>query len=102
MRQKVKGYSKGSKFFHWLVATIVIAMLSVSFFLGDLPEQYQPSAYMIHKSFGLTVLFLVFVLFFWVQYTGKPALAKSVPLWQKILAHIVQYSLYVLLIFMPV
>lgn len=101
MRQKVIGYSKGSKFFHWLIAIIVISMLSGSFFLESLPDQYQPSAFMIHKSFGLTVLFLVLVRLFWIQYTGKPALPKTVPMWQKILARTVQYSLYVFLICMP-
>lgn len=102
MRQEVRGYSKGSKFFHWLIAIIVISMLSGSFFLGDLPDQYQPSAYMIHKSFGLTVLFLVLARFFWIQYTGKPALPQTVPVWQKILSRTVQYSLYVFLICMPI
>jgi cytochrome b561 len=102
MRKKVAYYSKGSKFFHWLIAIIVIAMLSGSFFLGSLPDQYQPSAYMIHKSFGLTVLFLVIARLFWIHHTGKPALPNTVPMWQRILSRTVQYSLYVLLICMPV
>jgi cytochrome b561 len=76
-------------------------MLSGSFFLGNLPEQYQPSAYMMHKSFGLTLLFLVLARFFWIQYAGKPALPKTVPMWQKILSRTVHYSLYLLLICMP-
>ena len=102
MRQKVIGYSKGSKFFHWLIAIIVITMLAGSFFLESLPEQYQSSAYMFHKSFGLTVLFLMIARLFWIQYTGRPALPDTVPLWQKILARTVQYSLYLLLICMPI
>ena len=98
----VATYSPGTKVFHWLIAIIVITMLSVSFFLGDFPEKYQPSAYMIHKSFGLTVLFLVIARFFWVQYSGKPDLPVKMPKWEKILSHFVQYSFYVFLIIMPI
>jgi cytochrome b561 len=101
MQRKATVYSKGSKFFHWLIAVVVITMLSVSFFLENVPEKYQSSAYMIHKSFGLTVLFLMLARIFWIQYTGKPALPKTVPMWQKIVSRAVQYSLYVLLICMP-
>lgn len=94
-------YSTGSKFFHWLIAVIVIVMLSGSFFLGDIPEKYQPNAYMLHKSFGITVLFLMVARFVWIMYTGKPALPPSVPRWEKKISHVVQYSFYILLISMP-
>ncbi len=99
---KVTAYSSGSKFLHWLIAILTLLMLSFSFFLNDLPDQYQSSAYMIHKSLGLTVLFLVLVFFLWVKRSGKPSWPKKMPLWQKILAHAVHYSLYALLIIMPV
>ena len=95
-------YSKGSKVLHWLIAIIVIAMLSFSFFLGDLPGKYQASAYMMHKSFGLTVLFLVIARFFWILHSGKPALPVSVPTWEKPLSRLVQYAVYVLLVSMPI
>ncbi|MCC5015998.1 MULTISPECIES: cytochrome b [unclassified Legionella] len=101
MKRQVVNYSSGSKFIHWFVALIVICMLAGSFFLGDLPEHYQPSAYMLHKSFGLTILFLMIIRLFWIAYRGKPALPASVPAWQKFLAHSVQYSLYFFVILMP-
>lgn len=97
----VSTYSSGSKFFHWLIAVIVISMLSGSFFLNDLPEQYQSIAYLYHKSFGLTVLFLMCARFLWIQYTGKPNLPRTVKQWEKILSRLVQYSFYILLICMP-
>ena len=97
----ITGYSPLSKWFHWIIAMVVIAMLSFSFFLDDMPNQYQPSAYMIHKSLGLTVLFLVFLRLIWIQYTGKPPLPTTVPAWQKFAARMVQYTLYFFLIAMP-
>jgi len=98
---RITAYSKGSKFFHWLIAIVVIGMLSFSFFLENLPDQYQSTGFMIHKSLGLTVLVLIVLFFLWTQYTGKPDLPTITPKWQIILARFVQYSLYALLICMP-
>ena len=94
-------YSAGSKLFHWLIAIIVISMLSFSFFLDDIPEQYQSLAYMIHKSIGLTILCLMIMRLVWIHHAGKPALPKSVPMWQRFVARTVQYSLYIFLLAMP-
>lgn len=94
-------YAPAMKLFHWLIALIVLSMLSVSFFLEDLPESMQGFAFMIHKSFGLTVLALVIIQLVLVHIIGRPALPRSVPGWQKFIARLVQYSLYLLLLAMP-
>ncbi len=99
---KVTRYSAVLKFFHWLIAFVVIAMLSGSFFLDDLPEQYQSGAYMAHKSLGLTVLFLMIARFLWVQYSGKPELPATVSMFEKVVSRVVQYSFYLFLIAMPI
>jgi len=101
MNKDVTAYSTGSKVFHWLIALIVISMLSGSFFLDDVPEQYQSLAYMIHKSLGLTVLFLMIARMVWIWRCGKPPLPVTVPTWQKIASRLVQYSFYLLLVCMP-
>ena len=95
-------YSSGSKLFHWLIALIVLLMLSVSFFLENLPEAIKPTAIMFHKSFGLTVLGLMILRIIWIIHTGKPKLPSTVPLWERALSHFVQYSLYLLLLLMPI
>jgi cytochrome b561 len=97
----LNSYSGGIKFFHWLIAVMVLAMLSFGFFLEDLPEQYQPLAFMMHKSTGLTILFLMIVRFIWVLYCGKPSLPKNTPLWEILLSRFVQYCFYVFIICMP-
>lgn len=97
----VQEYSTGSKWLHWLIASIVILMLSFSFFLGDLPKENQPIAYMLHKSFGLTVLFLMLFRIFFIHLKGRPSLPTSTPTWERWFSRCVQYSFYVLLICMP-
>lgn len=96
----IEKYSKGSKFFHWLTALLIILMLGYGFFLGDTPEQWQSLAYMLHKSFGLTILILIVLRLGWLLYSGKPPLPLTVPAWQRYFAHTVQYSLYFLIILM--
>ena len=98
---EVREYSRGSKILHWVIGIIVLMMLSMSFFLDDVPDQYQSSAYMIHKSIGLTILMLMVIRLFWIVHFGKPALPRTVSLWERVLSRVVQYSLYVLLFAMP-
>ncbi len=98
---KTTVYSLGSKLFHWLIAVIVIAMLSVSFFLDDLSGAIKPTAIMLHKSLGLTVFLLMILRAFWIVHTGKPALPTTVARWERCLSHLVQYSLYLFLLLMP-
>lgn len=102
MHKIVKSYSGVSKFFHWIIALIVILMLSGSFFLGSLPAPLKSQAFMFHKSFGITVLILMVLRLLWLAYAGKPPLPVTVPLWQKFFAHLVQYSLYFFLLLMPI
>lgn len=99
--QSVLAYSSGSKWLHWIVALILILMLAGSFFLDDVPKSVQSTAYMLHKSFGLTVLALMILRLIWIIRTGKPPLPATVPAWQRVAAHAVQYALYFFVILMP-
>ncbi|KTD08155.1 cytochrome b [Legionella jamestowniensis] len=101
MLEPAKEYSPSFKFIHWLIALLVILMLSAGFFLEDLPEQYIGSAFMVHKSIGITILFLMIFRLVWVSHKGKLPLPESVPLWEKIFSRLVQYSFYLFLILMP-
>lgn len=101
MNKDVLSYSKWSKVFHWLIALIVIFLLSLSFFLSDVPADYKGTAYMIHKSLGLSVLALMFCRIIALYVQGKPDLPLSVSKWQRVVAHSIQYSLYLLLLAMP-
>ncbi|KTC65096.1 cybB cytochrome b-561 transmembrane protein (plasmid) [Legionella adelaidensis] len=101
-KKNLISYSNPSKVFHWVVALLVLLMLALSFFMEDIQEQYQPQAYFIHKSIGLLIFLLMIIRILWIFYRGKPPLPKTVPTWQKWVARIVQYSLYLFLILMPI
>lgn len=96
-----KHYAASIKFLHWIIALLVIGMLCIGFFMDDFSKQSKVIVYPLHKSIGLTILFLTLIRFIWVQYRGKPDLPLTMKLWEKITSRIVQYSFYVLLIIMP-
>ncbi|MDP1604659.1 MAG: cytochrome b [Legionella sp.] len=101
MENEVVTYSKPSKFFHWLIAILVLSMLSVSFFLEDVPKPYASTVWMLHKSFGLSILTLMILRIVWIIQRPGPDLPVSVPVWQKFMARFVQYNLYLFVILMP-
>ena len=94
-------YPSTSKWLHWIIAFLVIVMLCGGFFLEDVPKSMQDTVYTIHKSIGLTILCLMILRLVWVHYVGRPVLPRTLPLWERIASHIVQYGLYVFVIFMP-
>ena len=99
--KSVSQYSSFSKFLHWIIALAVLCMLIVGFFLDEVPDQYAGTVYMLHKSIGITILFLMILRFIWVHASGKPDLPDTVPLWEKVFSRIVQYGFYLLLLIMP-
>jgi len=101
MKTIVMRYSVGSKWLHWVIALLVIGMLSMGFFLSSLSEAIQPMAIMYHRSTGITILFLVLFRLYWLFCKGKPALPSHIPLWEKRLSHAVQASMYLCLLLMP-
>lgn len=94
-------YSPVLKTLHWLIALAVIGMLSMGFFLDDIPDQYKSTAYLMHKSVGLTILWLMILRFITIHALGRPALPADMRLWEKALSRLVQYSFYIALILMP-
>jgi cytochrome b561 len=86
---------------HAIIAFIVIGLLVLGVLLNDIPEAYQHNAYELHKSFGITVLFLMLIRIGFIIKDGRPKLPNSVARWEKILSRLVQYLLYLTLILMP-
>lgn len=93
-------FSSSLKVVHWLVAIIVL-MLLTGFFLQDWPKAYQPTVYTLHKSFGLTVLALMLCRIFFILRSNRPPLPAVTPKWERIFSRAVQHSFYLFLILMP-
>ena len=97
----VKMYARPSKRLHWVIAMMVITLLCVGFCMGSLPESLQPRVYFLHKSLGLFVLALMLLRLVVIAYFGRPQLPAVVPVWERRMSRAIQYSLYLLLLAMP-
>jgi len=96
---------------HWIIATLVIAMIGLGLFMVELPKQSElpPGEesvrafyFLLHKSLGITAALLIFVRIGWRLTHKAPALPDTIVKWQQKASSVVHGLLYVLMIGMPV
>ncbi len=102
LKNTLNSYGSITKFFHWLIFILIFFMIIFGFLLEFVPKDYQPITYNIHKLTGLTILTLMLLRALWSSINAKPLLPFYTPAWQKIAEHVVHYSLYVVIIAMPI
>lgn len=95
-------YAKSQRLLHWLVAVIVIVMLTATFYFDALPKSLKSTAYNFHKLFGILVLLLMVMRLYSLCKNGRPSEPERMPKFQKHIAHAVHFSLYILLFLMPI
>jgi len=100
IRNTFTSYGVVSKLLHWLIFFLLIGMLTLGFFLEDIPKDYQGAIYNLHKVTGVTILFLMLIRLSWTLTNIKPLLPLDTPVWQRIAERIVHYSLYFFIILM--
>ncbi|STX28113.1 cytochrome b561 transmembrane protein [Legionella beliardensis] len=85
---------------HWLLALIVITLLCVGLYMTSLktsPEKLK--LYGLHKEFGIVVLTLVIIRVLWRFFNITPKL--TIPRWERNAALAVHWTLYILMLAMP-
>jgi cytochrome b561 len=95
-------FGLAARFFHWASALIVLGLLIVGFLMTSMefsPQKFQ--IYMLHKSFGLTVLALVIARIIWRFMNPPPKKLEDHKPWEKTLSNIIHGLLYFGLIAMP-
>ena len=93
-------WSAGSIGFHWVMAVLVAVVMA----LGWIAESYplspdKVSLFVWHKSFGLTVLVLLF--FRLLNRWNHPAPRHDLRGWERLLGRCVQAALYLCMLAMP-
>lgn len=97
-----KTYSRESRILHWLIALIILMQLCMGFVLDDLADDLRSVFMVVHKSFGITLLGLMGLRFYWLYRSGRPTLPATMPPWELWLSRGVQYMMYLLLLAMPI
>lgn len=93
-------YTISMRLIHWFMAICLVGLVASGLYMANLdssaPNKY--ALYPLHKSFGVLMLVMIVVRFS----SMIPALPKTIPVYEKIAAHIVHFGLYALMIALPV
>ncbi len=99
------GFSRGEYYsgvaiaFHWSIAVLVIVNLVIG--IGHDAIPVLRSLMGAHKAIGITVLLLTAGRVAWRLAHRPPALPAGTPVWEKGVAHATHWTLYLLMIAMP-
>jgi cytochrome b561 len=89
-------YGTTAKVFHWLVVALVIVQFPLGWFMPHIHHGMKPGdAMTFHISFGITILAIIVLRFFW-RIIRPVAPASSLPAWQQLISEAVHWLLYVL------
>jgi len=95
---KQLNYGTTAKVFHWLVVALLIVQFPLGWFMPHIHRGMKPGdAMTFHISFGITILALMVLRFFW-RITHPVAPARSLPAWQKLISEAVHWLLYALVL----
>lgn len=92
-----------SQLLHWLIVLLILGMGTVGLVMTQMrnsPDKIQ--IYVLHKSFGLTVLALIALRLLWRLYAGAPQPVPGTPHWQERIASLTHAALYALVFAMPI
>ncbi len=91
-----------AKLIHWLMAIMIIGMLSVGWIMEGMEfSDLKFELYQMHKSFGLTVMALALLRLVWRVPGPIPALPTAMPQWQRTASGASHVLLYALMFAMP-
>lgn len=94
-------YTPIAQLLHWLMAALILGQLAVGLYMKGLPlTPTKFEIYQMHKSFGLAILLLVLVRLSW-RLTHRPPVLSNVPAWEKGIAHATHWTLYLLMLALP-
>ncbi len=91
-------YGPTAKLFHWLIVALLAIQYPIGWLMPDLHRGMTPGVGMtLHISFGLLILFLIVVRFFW-RLTHPVAPESSLPAWQRLSSELMHWMLYILVL----
>lgn len=97
-------YGRVARTLHWAIALSIIALIPLGWYMVRL-DYYDPWSYdalAIHKALGMIVLLLAAIMMSWQLAHDRPAVAPPRKPWEEIAAKIIHYSLYAVMLVVPV
>ncbi|ANP45000.1 YceI family protein [Candidatus Viadribacter manganicus] len=106
MAVSAQRYSAVAIVLHWAIAAAIIFLLPLGFWMHGRAEDGDVSAevfraYQLHKSIGLTVLWLSLVRLGWRLLNPPPHMPEHMPGWERFVAVATHWAFYGLMIGLP-
>lgn len=97
------GYDRVARGLHWLVAALVVIVVSLGWAIGGAPRNTwtRELLLLLHRSVGLTILAAMVLRALWRWRNPPPALPPRVAALERFLAGCTHAALYVLFVIMP-
>ncbi|WP_312394248.1 cytochrome b [Mixta calida] len=99
--KQVTHFHPALRVLHWLMATAILAMLFIGVAMVSTVSSLHALLVSLHKPLGLMILLLVLVRLWLRFFTATPPLPRSIPGWQRGLAHLSHWILYALMLAQP-
>lgn len=96
-------YTRTAILLHWLIALLIFTAFPMGVYMHELP--FSPDKlrlYSWHKWIGVSIFLLALVRLTWRTTHRPPALPDAMAAWEKFAAHAVHFSLYALIMIIPV
>jgi cytochrome b561 len=95
-------YGSISRLFHWLIFLLVLVMIPLGYFMGDIPDKaLRGEVVNVHKLIGVSIFGLMVLRILWALMNVKPSLPFQTPEWQRVAERTMHMLLYAGLIIMP-
>lgn len=101
---KTEKYSGAIRVLHWVMAILIIMMLTMGLVMGNIPrgDPNRLWVYNLHKSLGVTILALAFIRLLIRAKTKAPALPDAIPAIERTLAKLGHLGLYAFMFALPI
>ena len=99
--KQVAFFHPGLRILHWFMAAAIVAMLFIGIAMVSTISSKHALLVAIHKPLGLMILVLVVVRLWLRFYTSVPSLPASIPAWQRLIAHLSHWALYLMMFLQP-
>lgn len=104
MASHTNKYTLLMRILHWLIALLILGMIGVGWYMAGLPDNHASKydIYPIHKSIGVSLLGLIVLRLLVRFFSPIPTLPKELSSWEKVLTKVTHFSLYLLMLLVPV
>jgi cytochrome b561 len=93
-----------SRYAHWITATLILCLVPMGLFVSVLKAGYPESEEYLaaHQSLGLTIFAVAIFRLLWLRVSPPPEPSSTLKPWERHLARLVHFGLYVLILGFPV